>query len=177
MWNAFGAVGQPEDEIYRLFNFPSDNDKIKEQWNHWAMTKDTTTGSMKMYCNGALIASGSNKTSLPPAATDVTIGNSCSHSSGYDGRIDDLRIYEQELTQPEIVDVMNALPDNAHEPSPAHKSVDQDVISVSLAWSAGEAAVSHNVHFGTDPCSLTEVSTEQGGTVYALDELDLATIA
>ena len=70
------------------------------RWNHWAFTKDTEAGVMKIYLNGRLYDSRSGTYSPISGITSFEIGNGW--YGGYDGLIDDFRIYNYALTQPEI---------------------------------------------------------------------------
>jgi hypothetical protein len=71
------------------------------RWNHWAFTKDADTGVMQIYLNGVLYDSRIGSHSPISGITSFEIGNGW--YGGYDGTIDDLRIYDYALTQPEIV--------------------------------------------------------------------------
>jgi hypothetical protein len=81
------------------------------------------------------------------AGNDVTIARR--HTSGrwFDALIDDVRIYDRELTADEVMAL--ATPPWAHEPSPEDGAVLGDTW-VSLSWSASYDAVSHDVYVGTN---------------------------
>ena len=70
------------------------------RWNHWAFTKDVTTGKMQIYLNGSLFDSRNESHSPISGVTSFQIGSGWYGS--YDGMIDDLRIYNYALSQPEI---------------------------------------------------------------------------
>ncbi len=70
------------------------------RWNHWAFTKDADTGVMQIFLNGRLYDSRTGSHSPISGVTSFEIGNGW--YGGYDGLIDDLRIYDYALTQPEI---------------------------------------------------------------------------
>jgi hypothetical protein len=70
------------------------------QWNHWAFTKDLETGVMQVFLNGALINSRSGSSTSISVFDSFTIGTGWYGS--YDGLMDDLRIYDYALMQPEI---------------------------------------------------------------------------
>ncbi len=70
------------------------------RWNHWAFTKDTITGKMQIYLNGSLFDSRNGAHSPISGVTSFQIGSGW--YGGYDGLIDDLRIYNYALLQPEI---------------------------------------------------------------------------
>ena len=52
-----------------------------------------------------------------------------------------------------------SLPIKARSPRPANNAVDVPQTSTTLSWSSGEAAVSHNVYFGTDPNAVKDADT------------------
>jgi len=70
------------------------------RWNHWAFTKDTTNGKIQIYLNGNLFDSRNGANSTISGITSFQIGSGWYGS--YDGLIDDFRIYDYALSQPEI---------------------------------------------------------------------------
>ncbi|MBN1804525.1 MAG: LamG domain-containing protein [Sedimentisphaerales bacterium] len=71
-----------------------------QRWNHWAFTKETTTGKMQIYLNGVLYDSRIGANSPISGITSFEIGSGW--YGGYDGLIDDFQIYDYVLSQPEI---------------------------------------------------------------------------
>jgi len=49
-------------------------EEIEGQWNHWAFTKNTTLGEMKIFLNGEIWHSGTGKTK-PISIADLIIGD------------------------------------------------------------------------------------------------------
>ncbi|MHC4521375.1 MAG: discoidin domain-containing protein, partial [Planctomycetota bacterium] len=92
-----------------------------------------------------------------------------------DGAIDEVRYYGRALAQDEIVAVMSSSAVLSSEPSPADKA-DDVPRDVSLTWTGGVYAATHDVYFGTvfdDVSAATRadalgvlVSQGQAGTVY-----------
>jgi hypothetical protein len=70
------------------------------RWNHWAFTKDAVAGTMQIFLNGVLYDSRTGAYSPISGINSFKIGNGW--YGGYDGLIDDFRIYDYALTQPEI---------------------------------------------------------------------------
>jgi hypothetical protein len=70
------------------------------RWNHWAFTKDAETGVMQIFLNGVLYDSREGANSSISGITSFEIGRGW--YGGYDGLIDDFRIYDYALSQPEI---------------------------------------------------------------------------
>jgi hypothetical protein len=71
------------------------------RWNHWAFTKDAGVGKMQIFLNGVLYDSREHANSTISAITSLEIGSGW--YGGYDGLLDDFRIYDYALSQPEIV--------------------------------------------------------------------------
>jgi hypothetical protein len=70
------------------------------RWNHWAFTKDFISGKMKIYLNGELLDSRTSVSSPLTGISSFEIGSGW--YGGYDGLMDDFRIYDYALSQPEI---------------------------------------------------------------------------
>jgi len=83
-------------------------------WNHWAFTKNTTTGSMKIYLNGNIWHSGSNLDNSLAGIVNFSIGAAAGWSNFYNGRIDEFQIWSKELDQATIQDWMRLPVDNSH---------------------------------------------------------------
>ncbi|MEY4876374.1 MAG: hypothetical protein RL708_1523 [Bacteroidota bacterium] len=94
--------GGTSDRINKLAN----NADFKGKWNHWVFTKNTTTGSMKIYLNGSLFQSGIGKT-IPIQITDFQIGNQHGLINPYFGKIDEFSIWNTELSANTIQSWMN----------------------------------------------------------------------
>ena len=72
--------------------------EIGGRWNHWAMTKNAATGSMKIYLNGELWHSGTGKNKLIDL-NSVVVGTSGSLAGQYYGNLDEFQIWNIELDQ------------------------------------------------------------------------------
>jgi len=70
------------------------------RWNHWAFTKDADKGIMQIFLNGSLYDSRTGANSPISGIASFEIGSGW--YGGYDGLIDDFRIYSYVLSQPEI---------------------------------------------------------------------------
>jgi len=71
-----------------------------DRWNHWAFTKDADKGIMQIFFNGMLYDSLDAANSPITEITSFEIGSGW--YGGYDGFIDDFRIYSYVLSQPEV---------------------------------------------------------------------------
>jgi len=76
-------------------------DEWSNRWNHWAFTKDASSGKMQIFLNGLLYDSRTGANSPMLDITSFEIGSGW--YGGYDGLIDDFRIYDYALSEAEIV--------------------------------------------------------------------------
>jgi hypothetical protein len=83
------------------------------QWNHWVFTKNATTGTMRIYLNGALWHSGTGKTK-PISILNLILGKYNDLSQNYKGKINELTIWNKELVLADIQPWMNKPIDNTH---------------------------------------------------------------
>ena len=83
------------------------------QWNHWAFTKNATTGDMKIYLNGSLWFSATAKTK-PISILNLILGTDESFSNNYKGKINELTIWDKELALNDIQTCMNKPIDATH---------------------------------------------------------------
>ncbi|MBK6330424.1 MAG: T9SS type A sorting domain-containing protein [Bacteroidetes bacterium] len=94
--------GGPFDRIDK----PATNPEFEGQWNHWAFTKNATTGIMNIYLNGTLWHTGSGKT-LPVEITDFMLGGGPNMSNPYFGKMDEFSLWKTALSQATIQAWMN----------------------------------------------------------------------
>jgi hypothetical protein len=100
IWDAGGEDG------YDRLEKTADPADYKGAWNHWAFTKNTSEGTMKIYLNGSLWHSSSGNPHPIGSATDFRVGSNAAGTDGfYAGRLDDFRIYGYELNSDEIQEV------------------------------------------------------------------------
>ncbi len=109
-WDAGNTGNSSYDRIYKAANLSD----YAGKWNHWAFTKNTQTGSMKIYLNGTLWHAGSGKTKPMTGITKFVIGASAIETSFYKGFINELRIWNKELSASEISDWMYKSIDSTH---------------------------------------------------------------
>lgn len=75
-----------------------DSDWNINQWTHIVVTDDTST--IKMYINGKLVDTGSGQPTT--ISTNLRIGTRYTNSGYFQGKIDEVRIYNQMLTTAQI---------------------------------------------------------------------------
>ena len=84
----------------RLTGKHRNNSEWSGRWNHWAFTKDALAGKMQVFLNGELFDSRTEAYLPISEITSFEIGSGW--YGGYDGLIDDFRIYDYALSHPEI---------------------------------------------------------------------------
>ncbi len=102
-WDAGPGGGSTYDRIQKTA-VPAN---YEGAWNHWAFTKDISSGSMKIYLNGTLWHSGVGNTRPIGIPNTFRIGSYADGTTNYDGIIDDFRVYNYERTPKQIVQDMN----------------------------------------------------------------------
>jgi hypothetical protein len=92
-WDAGNSGTNSNDRI----NQPANPDDFKGRWNHWAFTKDVSTGEMKIFVNGSLWMTGTGKTRTMAGITSFKIGGAASAYGRYDGDIHEFRVWNAAL--------------------------------------------------------------------------------
>lgn len=99
------ASRDPNQHKWDMVGFRPESDQAYTQWTHYAFVKDASLGVMDIYRDGVLAArsTGALK-SMSGASSDVRIGlEALETSGGFEGRLDELRIFDRALTHDEIV--------------------------------------------------------------------------
>ena len=104
-----GNDGSGYDRIEKAANLQD----FAGQWNHWAFTKDATTGSMKIYLNGSLWHSGTGKTK-PIDIETFYFGRAVNSTNSYYGLLDEIRVWNTELEEATIQEWMFRSVDDQH---------------------------------------------------------------
>ncbi|MHC4621200.1 MAG: LamG domain-containing protein, partial [Planctomycetota bacterium] len=151
-------------------------------WNHFTFIKDANKGEMYVYFNGeeADSLSGASDTLAGVRNTTFRIGSGTDGEDDYEGKMDDVRIYDYALSATEVAELYRGGELGiAWGPSPYHGQRDA-LRDANLAWKPGDYAADHNVFFGTswedvnamtDPCATKSLGNES----YDLPILDLDT--
>ncbi len=98
---------------YDRVNQPADPSSYKNQWNHWAFTKNATTGIMQVFLNGELWIEGSDKTKKIDIQK-FKIGQNVNGNNYYYGRMDEFQMYSKALSQSDIQSWMTETIDSSH---------------------------------------------------------------
>ncbi len=113
--NIYWDAGNDGSGYDRIFKTADSAGMYRGHWNHWAFTKDATTGIMKMYYNGNQWFSGTGLTKSMAGIIDFKIGaNTPNTVNNYDGMIDEFRVWNKSLDINTINDWMYKKLDNTH---------------------------------------------------------------
>ncbi|MBF0432870.1 MAG: DUF2341 domain-containing protein, partial [Fibrobacteria bacterium] len=82
-------IGNTVDNISKITEFPGD---WEGRWNYWTFTKNTSTGYMRIYCNGREFCSGTGNTNQVSGVDAFRIGALTNNAWYYDGYIDEFRL-------------------------------------------------------------------------------------
>ena len=108
-WDA-GNDGGGFDRIDKLTTMA----QAEGQWNHWAFVKNTATGSMKIYYNGALWHSGTGKTKPMAGITKFRLGSGINGEYPYPGYLDEINVFATEVTSANILAWKDRAIDGSH---------------------------------------------------------------
>lgn len=139
-WDAGNSGTSEYDRIFAAAGFSD----YAGQWNHWAFTKNATTGEMKMFLNGELWHSGTGKTKSMAGIVQFKIGGS-STQGRYAGFINDFRIWDIDLDEQTIKEWMYK------DVDASHPSFNNLLVYYKLDELFGNIAIDHssNGHDGT----------------------------
>ncbi len=131
------------------------------EWVHMAMVFDGTNATG--YLNG-VDETGPQPTGIgAPVAGPVWLGSAHNDARFFQGMIDDMRFFDQALSQDEIIDIMSGGGEarlSAYGPDPADGALHPNTW-LNLGWKAGPKAVTHDVYLGVD---FDEVNDGTGDT-------------
>jgi hypothetical protein len=124
------------------------------QWHHHAVLHDGSTSTAFWYIDGSLWvdtnAANTNKTTFTSFDEVIYVGNRKSGGRDFEGKIDDLRIFDHVLREEEIERVMDGISGGypfASGPNPPDGTLHEDTW-INLSWRPGDFAVSHDVYLG-----------------------------
>jgi hypothetical protein len=89
-------------------------DQYEGNWHHWAFTKDTTTGIMAIYFDGALWHSGTDKDNAFGDMVRFYIGCNGNGGNDYRGDVDEFRMWDAALSAATIAAYYNRDVDASH---------------------------------------------------------------
>jgi hypothetical protein len=108
-------------------------------------------GMLRLYVNGQEEGSPLALGMLWSGGDRFHIGSNSGGDIGwFQGVVDDVRIYDQELTQADLAALIAAAPfPFAFSPQPKNGTMLEQT-SIELRWNKGDSAVSHNIYIGED---------------------------
>lgn len=147
-------------------------DLRNDQWHHVAAvladdgTPDVT--EITLYVDGVpeAISAQLDEQIDTAASSNVRIGQAPWGTRPFSGLIDDVRVYDKALTADEIKLVMRVDPLLAWNASPVNGSTPDVGRAATLAWSAGDAASSHDVYLGADADAVDSADSSDTTGVY-----------
>lgn len=89
----------------RISKIDTAQDNYRGKWTFWAFTKNASTGTMSIYVNGVLWATGTGKSKLINLK-EMVAGMGISNSNYYHGGYDELSIWNKELSSASIQQIM-----------------------------------------------------------------------
>ncbi|MFH1882367.1 MAG: LamG domain-containing protein, partial [Planctomycetota bacterium] len=121
---------------------------VPDEWAHFAYSYDAAEGR-RFYKNGSLIFEDA-ESKTPQASTGIlSIGNEQPMSRYVNGTMDDIRIYNHVLSEPEILASMEGGEGYPYALGPVPKDgAYLEDTWVSMSWSPGDFAASHDVYIG-----------------------------
>ncbi len=144
--NVTGATG-----IQWVYDIPS-GPIVDGKWHLYTLTSSATQGGT-IYIDGQVVGTNPEyKGNLVNLVDKIILGSYLGTSRYFggpdpeDGLLDDLRFYNEALTQEAIQEIMAA--NSASRPSPANQATDV-ARNVVLSWMPGQSAGTHDVYFGT----------------------------
>ncbi|MHC4322726.1 MAG: LamG domain-containing protein, partial [Planctomycetota bacterium] len=133
-------------------------------WHHIVATRENM--NVRIYVNGAYQSAGSYTSAVSFGPGDRwSIGQEWdgeTPSDFYTGSVDDVQLYNRALSAEQVQNLFNGIQPEfpqAGFPSPADGA--ENVTKTLLEWVGGDAAVSHDIYFGTNK---TEVAAGTGTT-------------
>jgi hypothetical protein len=132
-----------------------------DQWTHVAIVGDGTY--FRIYVNGSLSRQSAFQTTDGTNATYYIGGDPATSEESYTGLIDDIRVFNNAMRLDDIRSAMESQGGailKAYNPNPANGAVHPETW-VSLGWTTGSTADSHDVYFGEN---IDDVKTGTGGT-------------
>ena len=146
----------------------SGSDIQTTEWQHVTMTW-SGGGLIRFYINGVENTptgrNGPNNAGVTSGCTKLVIaqGGKDIGGRGWDGLIDDVRIYKKVLTADEIKQAMRGDTTLAWNPKPANKALTDVERASPLTWSPGEKVAQHDVYFGTNQAAVANATTTSTG--------------
>ena len=105
-----------EEKAFTYYRTPQLDTK---KWNLMTLVYDTNTNTIKFYLNGTLSETATYSATVPVNISAITVGNNYEVGKypGFEGYLDDMRIYDRALSDAEVM-ALSKLGNDIVEPSP-----------------------------------------------------------
>jgi len=151
-----------------------------DDWHHFAVSMNSELGAT-LYIDGFAQERTDAAISLSINPNKPLLIGGRNGAPAFDGRLDDVRVYDITLTRDQILDVMRVDPQQAWNPAPIAGLAHNPDDLVKLSWSPGEDAVSHIVYLSEDRTAVvngdeaallarTDANSVSPGDGFALNE-------
>jgi len=175
-YDAAGATGGGTSVLKMAVVAPDDEQQLESssnlqvtEWQHVCMVWSRGE-QLKFYVNGVLDTPQANGDPRDVSTSNVTtliVGQGGKDAGGgWDGLIDDVRIYNKVLTAEDIKEVMRGEPDLAWNPNPANGSTPYIREATPFSWSPGDFASQHDVYFGIDRDAVADANASDTTGIY-----------
>jgi len=134
------------------------------EWAHMCFTYNGSV--LILYKDGEEVASVNTSGHLQQNNLSLSIGCRLDYAQNFNGIIDDVRLFNRELSPGEVQQVMVDAPaDVVTDPSPADGATDvlRDVV---LSFKLVEAGTQHDIYFGTDAQAVAGADTTDTTNIY-----------
>jgi hypothetical protein len=151
-----------------------------DAWHNVCVTRNATSGAVKLYVDAQLDGSGTTGTGSLSSNAHARIGYGYDGAALYQGLIDDVRVYDTDLSQTQLLSITqgNSDPDTPPDTTPpeiSDLSSSAATTTSAIAWSTDEFA-SSEVAYSVDTSyasSTAETDTAPRVTSHAADIDDL----
>lgn len=132
-------------------------------WQHWVFTKNGSSGVMNIYLNGALWHTGSGWTSSIGSVAAASLGSNIGVNS-YHGALDDVQLYNVELSAAEVETLFLAYSENAYGAFAEQHDIGSPAATGTADYDSGEYTIegSGSDIWGSSD-SFNFVSTDRSG--------------
>jgi hypothetical protein len=135
-----------------------------DEWAHVCFTYDGSV--LILYKDGEEAARVNTRGQLQQNNLSLSIGCRLDYDQNFNGIIDDVRLFNRDLSPEEVQQVMVDAPaDVVTDPSPVDEATDvlRDVV---LSWVPIEAATQHDIYLGTDAEAVAGADTSDTTNIY-----------
>jgi len=148
------------------------------EWSHVAVTLNEAGNLVIFYLNGQEAGRVTGGSPATPATGNYNIGyGGYSAAEQFQGLLDDVRIYDEVLSDVQIQAIMPGDAGISLDPSPSDGTTDV-LRDTPLGWTAGEFAATHDVYLGTSFDDVNDATaTDPKGVLVSQGQADAAYVS